>query len=193
MARWIGVFLMVVVAALFVIGGKKFFAPAQQQQEMAAPQEPAGGTMAPEAASEPGMAWQVPTSWRTGEGSSMRVATYLVDPEGECAVFHFGANQGGGLDDNIDRWAGQFEGAPKPARSTLTVDGMKVTRVRIDGTFLSPGMDMKSTGSKPGWRLLGAIVEGPNGSVFFKFFGPAATLAAAEKDFDAMLASLHKH
>jgi hypothetical protein len=192
MARWIGVFLMVVIAALFVIGGKKFFAPAQQQ-EMAAPPESASGTMTPEAASEPGMEWRVPAAWRTGEGNSMRVATYLVDPEGECAVFHFGANQGGELEDNIARWAGQFEGSPTPTRSKLTVDGMAITRVRIDGTFLSPGMDMQSTGSKPGWRLLGAIVEGPNGSVFFKFFGPASTLAAAERDFDAMLASLHKH
>ncbi len=41
----------------------------------------------------------------------------------------------------------------------------------------------------PGYRLLGAIVEGPNGSVFLKFTGPAATVARNRMAFDKMLSS----
>ena len=52
---------------------------------------------------------------------------------------------------------------------------------------------MQSQGTKPGWRLLGAIVQGPHGPVFFKLTGPAATVGRAEHDFDAMLASLTAH
>ena len=41
-------------------------------------------------------------------------------------------------------------------------------------------------------RLLGAIVEAPNGMVFFKCTGPAATIAKAQADFDRMIGSLGK-
>jgi len=38
--------------------------------------------------------------------------------------------------------------------------------------------------------LLGAIVEGPHGSVFFKLTGPAKTIEAVSAEFDAMIHSL---
>ena len=46
--------------------------------------------------------------------------------------------------------------------------------------------------SQPDHELLGAIVEGPAGSVFFKLTGPAATVNAATAGFERMLASLRK-
>ena len=51
---------------------------------------------------------------------------------------------------------------------------------------------MQSQGKKAGWRLLGAIVEAPDGLVFFKCTGPAATMAKSEKDFQALVKSLSK-
>ncbi len=138
------------------------------------------------------MVWSVPAGWVTGPARPMRLATYGIG-DAECAVFYFGPNQGGSVGDNIARWAGQFEGAPAPKREEHTVRGMKLTRVQIDGVFLSPGTDMQSQGTKPGWRMLGAIVEGPQGPVFFKFLGPAGTVKAAAKDFDSLLASLTAH
>ena len=47
-------------------------------------------------------------------------------------------------------------------------------------------------GGKPvaGYRLIGAIVEGPGGSVFFKLTGPAKTIAAQQKNFEQLLASI---
>jgi len=145
-----------------------------------------------------GIQWTVPARWTSGTGSSMRVATYAVpaakgvDP-GECAVFFFGAGQGGGVDDNVARWGKQFEGTPSPQRTTATVAGMRVTRAEVAGTYLAPGGPMmQSTGKKTGYRLLGAIVEAPEGNVFFKLTGPAATVGAAQADFDALVASLRK-
>jgi len=38
--------------------------------------------------------------------------------------------------------------------------------------------------------VLAAIIEGPQGSAFFKFTGPAKTIAANQPAFDKMLASL---
>jgi hypothetical protein len=43
------------------------------------------------------------------------------------------------------------------------------------------------------YRLLGAIIEAPSGSVFIKFVGPAKTMAAREADFEQMLNSLQKN
>ena len=51
---------------------------------------------------------------------------------------------------------------------------------------------MQSQGKKPGWRLIGAIVEAPEGLVFFKCVGPAATMQKAEKEFEKLLASLSR-
>ncbi len=42
----------------------------------------------------------------------------------------------------------------------------------------------------PGYRLIGAIVEGPGGSVFFKLTGPAKTIAAQQKNFEQLLTSI---
>jgi hypothetical protein len=150
------------------------------------------------AASAGGIAWTVPASWAAGPGSAMRVATYTVPAakgadKGECAVFCFGSGQGGGVDENVARWAKQFEGAPAPQRSAQTVGGLRVTRAAVAGTYLAPGGPMmQSTGKKAGYRLLGAIAEAPGGNVFFKLTGPAATVAAAQADFDALVASIRK-
>jgi hypothetical protein len=99
---------------------------------------------------------------------------------------------GGGVDENIERWVGQFDGSPNYARRVLTVHGMKVTRVEITGTFLAPDSEMQSQGKRPNWKLLGAIAEGPQGAVFFKFTGPAGVIDGASKAFDGLLASLEK-
>jgi hypothetical protein len=152
----------------------------------------------PPAASAGGIAWKVPARWTAGAGSAMRVATYAVPAaqggeKGECAVFFFGPGQGGGVDENVARWGQQFEGAPAPQRSTQTVAGLRVTRASVTGTYLAPGGPMmQSTGKKAGYRLLGAIVEAPDGNVFFKLTGPGPTVAAAQADFDALVASIHK-
>ena len=71
--------------------------------------------------------------------------------------------------------------------------GLRVTRVQLAGTYLAPGGPMmQSTGTRPGTRLLGAIVEAPEGNVFFKLTGPAASVAAAQADFDGLVGSIRK-
>jgi hypothetical protein len=145
----------------------------------------------------PGLTWSVPKTWTVGPAREMRVATYTVDARsgdaegGECTVFHFGPGVGGDLESNISRWAGQFEQAEGPRSEPLEINGMQVTVVRIAGTYLAPsGPMMASSGKKENFRLLGAIVEGPHGSVFFKLTGPAKTIEAASAEFNAMIHSL---
>jgi len=127
----------------------------------------------------------------------MRAATYIIpaakgDSEGgECAVF---VNLGGGVQANITRWIGQFDKTDgSPNQKSETINGLPVTTVDVSGTFKGGGPMMgmgQSSAPKDGYRLLGAIVEGPEGDVFFKLTGPAKTVAAAQDEFQAMLKSL---
>jgi hypothetical protein len=127
----------------------------------------------------------------------MRAAEYLVpraagdSDDAECIVITFGSGQGGGVDENIDRWVAQFAGASAPKRTSRQVRGMTVTRVETTGTYTA--MRMPGTpaapASHPGWRLAGGIVEAPSGRWFFKLTGPDATVKAAAAELDAMLSS----
>jgi hypothetical protein len=184
----------VLTGLLLTVGGTTFAQAPLSSHGQTEP--PSGELPPPEGATAGGITWTVPGSWTRGPGRPMRVATYEVpaakDAEaGQCAVFFFGRGQGGELDANVQRWAGQFKEKPAPKRERRTAAGMPVTRVDVEGTYLNPGGGMmQSQGEKPGYRLLGAIVEGPEGNVFFKLTGPEATVDAAEAAFDGLLASL---
>jgi len=143
-----------------------------------------------------GVRWTAPPRWQAAAPRPMRAATYTIpaaagSEAGGCGVFFFGKGQGGSVEENLNRWETQFESATKPKRSEQTVHGLRVRRMDVSGTYLAPGGPMmQSQGKKPGWRLLGAIVEAPEGLVFFKCVGPAATIAKAEREFDALVASI---
>lgn len=145
-----------------------------------------------------GLRWNVPATWTAAKERPMRVATYTIpaaagQEAGECGVFFFGTGQGGSVEDNLSRWVGQFESPSTPKKGERTINGLKVHTIDVSGTYLAPGGPMmQSQGKKAGWRLLGAIVEAPEGMVFFKSTGPAATIAKAEKDFEALLKSVTK-
>ena len=153
-----------------------------------------------------GLKWTAPKGWKAQPERPMRAATYTVpraagDPEdGEVAVFYFGPNQGGGVDANIKRWIGQFDApgggpADKLAKtSKATISGLPVTRIDLTGTYKASGgpMMQQAGAPKPGYRLLGAIVEGPQGAIFFKFTGPAKTVAANQTAFDSLIKSVSR-
>lgn len=153
------------------------------------------------AESAAGIRWTAPAGWKAEGPRPMRAATYSIAAvEGdqgvaECVVNYFGPGQGGGIEANIERWRGQVLGAdgkPAPAKvDKTTVRGIAITKIDASGTYTGMGGPMMA-GSKPvtGYRLLGAIAEGPGGSVFFKLTGPAKTIAAQQKSFEQLLASI---
>ena len=150
-----------------------------------------------------GLSWTVPPSWQRGAERPMRAATYVIGPgEGdaepaECAVYYFGTDQGGGVQDNVERWISQFE-QPDGRASTevaitdaMEVSGLKVTTVEVPGTYSGSMGPMAGGGmAKENYRMLAAIVEGPEGAVFFKLTGPDATVDASRSDFDQLVSSI---
>jgi hypothetical protein len=159
----------------------------------------AGALLAAESAG--GLRWTMPAGWKAQPGRPMRAATYAVPADqgdkepGECAIFFFGRGQGGSVQDNIERWRSQIVGTDgKPAAAKIDkrqVRGLAVTLVDSSGGYTGMGGPMAAGGrAVPGYRLLGAVVEGPGGNnIFVKFTGPAKTVAANLKQFEALLAS----
>jgi hypothetical protein len=146
-----------------------------------------------------GIRFSPPAAWKSQGDRPMRAATYAAPAaEGdrepaELAVYYFGAGQGGGVEDNLKRWTSQFQNAGKPNIRKQTIRGLSVTTIDLSGTYVAasgPMMAKKET--KPGYRLLGAIVEGPKGPVFFKFTGPEKTVAAHQGNFQALIKSISK-
>jgi hypothetical protein len=164
----------------------------------------AGDTMRQESA---GLRYAMPRDWtRVPAPSDMRAAQYQIpraagdSEDGELILFFFGTNQGGGVEDNLQRWYRQFvqpDGRKSEDAAVLTkrtVGALKVTAVDLSGTYTpmaQPGAP--ATAAKSGYRMLAAVVEGPGGPWFWKGVGPEKTMAAAKAAFDAMLLSVEPH
>jgi hypothetical protein len=145
-----------------------------------------------------GLRWTAPAAWKAQAERPMRAATYSISAatgdkeDGECAVYYFGPSQGGSVEANLKRRIGQFEHPEHEAQTRKrTIAGLNVTTIDLSGAYTGAGGPM-ATGktSKSGFRLLGAIVEAPEGIVFFKFTGPAKTVAAHQANFENLLKSL---
>ena len=149
-----------------------------------------------------GIQWTPPSNWKNEGSRPMRAATYTVpaaagDSEGaECVAYFFGKGQGGSAEANVARWQGQFQAAGGgPVKATnlkkTYMSGFPVTTLEVAGTYTGSGGPMAETkSSKPFYKLLGAIIEGPGGNVFFKLTGPTKTVAANQAAFNKMIASL---
>jgi hypothetical protein len=133
----------------------------------------------------------------------MRAATYSVPAKdgdsvsAECVVYFFGSGQGGSVEANLDRWKGQIVGpdgkAADAKNAKRTIHGLPVTTIDSSGDYTGMGGPMATSKSVlPNYRLLGAIVEGPDGNVFIKFTGPAKTIAAHQSEFEQLLNSFEK-
>ena len=77
--------------------------------------------------------------------------------------------------------------------STQSVEGgLDVTLVEIDGTFTSGGPMMGGGAAAAGTKLLGAIVQqtGKSEMVFFKAWGPTATMEKWRASFESFVQSI---
>jgi hypothetical protein len=150
-----------------------------------------------------GLAFTVSEDWKNVKPStSMRVAEYELGGSAgpaEMAVFYFGRNQGGGIEDNIRRWAGQFTPDSNTTQTGAQVarvekDDLRIAMVKTEGTY-DPGsmgpMGPANTGPKPDYALFGVVVEGgPEGSLFIKVTGPKQTLAEQNEALETFAKSV---
>lgn len=147
-----------------------------------------------------GLSVVLPAGWKPmAPTSSMRTAEYQLSGadggDASLVVFYFGADQGGSVEANIDRWYGQFtqpDGKPTQEharRWEKSVGSLKATLVDITGTYTGGGMGGGSNAPQTGYRMLGAILVSPRGPFFFKLVGPSATVEHWNKSFEQYLDS----
>jgi len=178
-------FLAALLATTAATGHNGFAAPQEK------PQTINGG----------GITFDVPATWKSSRpASSMRRAQLAIPPvagdkeAGEVVLFAFPGGAGS-VEANIERWAGQFRDAsdapPKAVTKKEKGKNTDVTRVEVAGRYVAPLMPgSRESVDKPNFKLVGAIVVTPDVSYFLKAVGPEATMKAAAKDFDALIASM---
>ncbi len=201
-ALLLSVFALLALIAMHAACKQQTSTPVAQsaapQQQPVLPTGP-GAIPAPAASANgaAGVTWTLPSGWELAPARQMRVATYRVhaiagDPEdAECAVYFFGAGQGGTVEANLDRWAHQFtsssgQSPAQPAKmETRTINGLEgLDSLQFrEPIWAREEMMGQAEVKKPNFRMRAAIVEAPQGLVFFKLTGPLNTVASVEGDF----------
>ncbi len=139
-----------------------------------------------------GLRLRAPEGWTSEPvASNMRVSQYrLPRAEGDTedaslVVYYFGQGQGGSVDANLERWAGQMgQTLDKSKKQAMTVNGLSVTLLDVTGHYsadMTPGSAEKV--DKPNSRLRAAVIETPNGPYFVKLVGSVKTIGRWDQEF----------
>ena len=132
-----------------------------------------------------------PEKWKTVQKGPMVDHEFNVLGEDGAVARVTVSQASGGIQPNIDRWIGQFEGAKKEDTKIekKDVDQTKVHIVEIAGTYkgsMAPG-----TKKQENHKMLAAILELKDGSlIFIKATGPKDIVTGMREGFVKMLDGL---
>lgn len=144
--------------------------------------------------------------WKDLGAKDMKLASYSYGPlasdkdPANLNVYFFGQGQGGSIEANVERWIKQMSmpDDSDPSRAaiqyTKDVNGLKAHVLTLFGTFNEPvgGPMSQVTTPKENYRLIGVIVEAPEGNVFFKLTGPDYTAKIMVEAFITMVNQIQK-
>lgn len=165
--------------------------------ELPAGHPPVGGGAAMPGANTPvpgdiKFAFTAPAGWvQKGGKTAFREITFAAADGSptECYVTEL-ANTGGGLEANINRWAGQMGAEP------LTSDGITaLPKIKVFGND-APVAEFRGTftgmsgDAHPDYVMLGTLSEAGGSTYFIKMVGPAAEMEAQKSNFTAFCESL---
>jgi hypothetical protein len=116
--------------------------------------------------------------------------------DAEVTVSYFGQGQGGGVNENVQRWKGQF--VPPTGKSIddvakvekMKVGDVEVTYLDVQGTYKSrnPPFDPNAKEElKPDSRMIAVYLATKTGPHFIRCVGPAKTVEQYKKGFDEWL------
>jgi hypothetical protein len=148
---------------------------------------------APESAeAENPLRWEVPEGWVEEESTQMRVVNLRFGPEaeGECYLAIL-PGAGGGVEGNINRWAGQMGLDPLSTEALAALPrqnlfGRKAPFVDFVGTYRGMGNIEPIDPA----RMLGAVLADEQLTFFVKMVGPAGVVEAERKNFEQFCSSL---
>jgi len=150
-----------------------------------------------------GLQFTVPSKWQSipvespARAGQWRVPLPhgLEGEGGEVVVFYFGPTAGGSAKENIEDWIGtMFDAAGHPAAAEVKhheTGGFKISQVIIFGTYSQnvpiPGIPPQS---KSNYGLMGAVIENPQGFLYWRFTGPESLITANLPLFNKIIDSV---
>ncbi len=171
--------------------------PRDQRMPAPAPAQPSGESAgdvqmtAAAPASGGAFTFETPPGWQQIAPSEFRDPNFVIGMNGEieCYVSVL-RGTGGGLQTNANRWRGQMGRAPftdeefaqQPRARVL---GSEAVIVDFSGDFSGMGGE-----TKPGYRLVGALIQTPESAIFIKMTGPDAAVESEKDNFALFAQSL---
>jgi len=141
------------------------------------------------------MGLSAPEGWlRKPPAVDFILAEFILSrAEGDAADVRLTVSSvGGSVEQNVDRWRGQFGGKPqKESLDRVEIAGVEVTLVDFCGTYVDQRGPFAPTVERPDYRLLGAIIPLEGRLYFVKCYGPRKGMAARAEEFRAFVRSLH--
>ena len=149
------------------------------------------------------LVFTAPMAWKSVEPANRIIEHELAVPakdgkaEGVARLTIMAA--GGSIDANVARWVAQFKSNDNVVQEAKTekldVNGMPATLVDLSGTYIdSPRGPFGPKVERPGYRLVGAIVETKEeGVYFFKLIGPEETVATGAEKFREVVGTLRRN
>ncbi|MBY0228420.1 MAG: hypothetical protein K2W96_03980 [Gemmataceae bacterium] len=143
-----------------------------------------------------GLKSTTPAKWvKEKPSGSMRLAQFKVPKvagDKEDAYVVVFPKIGGSAKANVDRWKGQMGGGDGKV-TELKIAGHEATRLEIEGTYTGASLDGKSKGvTIKGAKGIFYLFAGPDDTYAIRFIGPAKTVEANAKDFDAWMKGFKK-
>ncbi len=136
--------------------------------------------------------YEAPAGWNAAAPSQFRDPSFTIGPTGEieCYVSVLDG-QGGGLLVNANRWRGQLGQAPYAESEfgslpRANILGQEAVIVDFTGSY----MGMGAAEAKPGYRLVGALIQAPMAAIFIKMVGPDAMVETEKNNFALFAQSL---
>ena len=129
--------------------------------------------------------WEVPSGWKAGKESAMRVGSFAVEDGNGSALDISISNllgDGGGLLSNVNRWIGQI------GMNATTGEGLSnyVSDITVAG---KPATLVKASNKEQ--ALVAAILKTGGRSWFFKMMGDSRLAKKEQENFDSLLQSVH--
>jgi hypothetical protein len=140
--------------------------------------------------------WKIERVESPARGGQWRVPPlHGVGDAGEVVAFYFGPSVGGNAKDNIEAWIGtMFNAEGNPAAAEVKhhqTGGHQISEVVIFGTYNQvvslPGVPPLT---KPNYGLLGAVIENPQGNIYWRFTGPEPLITANLALFNKVIDSV---
>ena len=138
---------------------------------------------------------RVPDTWKVVKpSSSMRLMEFQVGVNNTDASMAVFKNIGGTINDNLERWAGQFgyELIDQDVKITNEmINGIDFHIISILGTYTNTmAFSARKSEPKNNYRLLGAIANTTDGLYYFKMTGPNAIINNEIEEFSYFIQSL---